>query len=293
LDDSSEIKRSIKHGIDVNSRNSKGDTALILAIENGYTDLVKLLLDQKTIDVNLSNKGRTPLTAAIIKGNIDILTNLLEKGANVEKESLFMAVDLDNTKIVELLLKHYNGDDRKQVIKKLINSATNDGSEEMVNLLTKEGAYVNKGDEDGVTPLMRAADSGEIKIVKQLIEKKSEINRRDRNGLTPLMYAVKSSMGTEKIVQLLASVLLSENEDINVKDKDGCTALMHAVNAPNCLSKVEILLKVGANLNLVNNEGKTALNIAEENMRKSEDHEKKEEFSKVVKMLQRAKTNKI
>lgn len=41
-----------KTGIDVNGRDNNGFTALIVACDRGHTDVVKLLLDCKNIDVN-------------------------------------------------------------------------------------------------------------------------------------------------------------------------------------------------------------------------------------------------
>ena len=52
----------------------KENTALHLAVENGYYNIVKLLLNYKNIDLNVKNsKGKTP--AEIAKPDIKVLFN--------------------------------------------------------------------------------------------------------------------------------------------------------------------------------------------------------------------------
>ena len=42
-------------GEDVNSKDSSGRTALIIAVLNKHNSIVKLLLDQPTVDVNVKD----------------------------------------------------------------------------------------------------------------------------------------------------------------------------------------------------------------------------------------------
>jgi hypothetical protein len=72
----------------------------------------------------------------------------------------------------------------------------------------------------------------------------------------------------EKLVQLVAEGDLGavggalENEaPVNAKDKNGWTLLMHAAKAPN-VNMGKLLIAYGANLNTKNNQGQTALDIA-------------------------------
>ncbi len=260
-----EMKELVEQISDVNYQDEEGNTALILAAEKGHEDIVKLLLQQSFIAVNVANKnGRTPLSAAINSGNKNIVEMLVEEKAIITAESLSIAVELENKGIVEILLKHYNRPDRKQVIKKILKDAIEEGNNEMVSLLTEKDAYVNKANKDGMTPLMIAADSGEITIVQQLISTKAEINKQDVKGRTPLMYAVNSNKSSAAIVELLA-----RKADLNVQDQKGWTALMHAANNPDGLKKMKVLLKYGADLSLKNKKGQTALDIAKENLEKA------------------------
>jgi ankyrin repeat protein len=63
-----------------------------VAIHLGRVDIVKLLVDSLTIDLDLSSNsqyGLTPLTMSSITGNYEIMKLLLEKGAEVNKPTLF------------------------------------------------------------------------------------------------------------------------------------------------------------------------------------------------------------
>ena len=83
--------------LDINFANDNGARALHIACENGYTDIVKLLLTYPTIDINSKQKsGATPLHLACWKGFFLPLF-----GAASEE---------DYTEIVKALLLHSNID---------------------------------------------------------------------------------------------------------------------------------------------------------------------------------------
>ncbi len=63
-----------------------------MAIYLGRVDIVKLLSESPTIDLDMSSTnsyGLTPLTMSSITGNYEIMKLLLEKGAEVNKPTLF------------------------------------------------------------------------------------------------------------------------------------------------------------------------------------------------------------
>ena len=88
---------------------------------------------------------------------------------------------------------------------------------------------------------------------------RAEVDVKDYdNGMTPLIYA--SLRGHENIVKLL----LQSGANINIKDNTGSTALMHAAssNAFRHINVAELLLKNGADITAKDNSGNTALDIA-------------------------------
>lgn len=71
--------------ININVHNNEHDqqTALHLACENGYVDVVKCLIEKGNANVNvLGLGGCTPLYAAAVFGHIGVIKYLLQKGAD-------------------------------------------------------------------------------------------------------------------------------------------------------------------------------------------------------------------
>ena len=79
---------------------------------------------------------------------------------------------------------------------------------------------------------------------------------RDAAGRTLLMHAAKD--GNEKEIKLL----LKSGANVNLKDKDGWTALMYAVRYSSNLECTESLLEAGADISLKNKYGSSALVLA-------------------------------
>ena len=50
-----EVRAALARGEDVNSKDSIGWTALMLAVDRKHNSIVKLLLDQPAVDVNVKN----------------------------------------------------------------------------------------------------------------------------------------------------------------------------------------------------------------------------------------------
>jgi Raf kinase inhibitor-like YbhB/YbcL family protein len=119
--------------------------------------------------------------------------------------------------------------------------------------LLSKGADVNAKDDDGVTPLMRAASAGRgdmvalmmaslcgsVDAIKPLIAAKSEVNSRDNQGRTALMAA--SSSGEAAAVQ----ALLESGADVSLEDADGGRAMTYAA-AEGHAAAVALLQKRGA-----------------------------------------------
>ncbi|KAI8336814.1 Glycerophosphoryl diester phosphodiesterase family-domain-containing protein [Chlamydoabsidia padenii] len=77
----------IEKGASVDIADDDGETALLLAIRNGFIDGAKMLIKDGHADVNLSEKinGVTPLMVAAIEGDIDMVQLLLDGGAEKTK----------------------------------------------------------------------------------------------------------------------------------------------------------------------------------------------------------------
>jgi hypothetical protein len=80
--DTSNVKRMIDRGADINFRDQYGDTPLHLAIKNKHPDTAKVLI---TSGANVNEKGAledTPLHISIYQNERELATLLRQKGAN-------------------------------------------------------------------------------------------------------------------------------------------------------------------------------------------------------------------
>jgi uncharacterized protein len=76
------IQDLVSFGVDINSRNRVGETALIRAARTGQLEIVKYLLENGA-DVNASRSdGLTPLISASFFGHKEVVEALLNKGAD-------------------------------------------------------------------------------------------------------------------------------------------------------------------------------------------------------------------
>ncbi|KAB8079278.1 ankyrin repeat-containing domain protein [Aspergillus leporis] len=78
----------LQRGVNVNVRNSRGQTPLHIAAQNGQLDVVRLLLASQQIDVNARDQqGSTPLHLASEKGHVEVVQLLVAHGARLDVRS--------------------------------------------------------------------------------------------------------------------------------------------------------------------------------------------------------------
>ena len=81
------VRSLLKKGVDINSKDEHGQTALMNAAHNGQVDLVRLLIEQGA-DLNTTAKyGLSALMLAIIARQAAIARLLIEAGADLNLRS--------------------------------------------------------------------------------------------------------------------------------------------------------------------------------------------------------------
>ncbi len=103
-------KSLIENGVNINIKNSCGNSFLDLAVQKGYIEIVDLII-QKGVDINVQNQyGRTALMRALIEKQFDVAKLLIIRHANVNLvdkigwSALTFAVLRGRIDIVELLI---------------------------------------------------------------------------------------------------------------------------------------------------------------------------------------------
>ncbi|KAM8842465.1 ankyrin repeat domain-containing protein 49 isoform 1-T2 [Synchiropus picturatus] len=101
----------------------------------------------------------------------------------------------------------------------LLWAAENNRLSTVHRLLLADPSLVHCSDEDGYTPLHRAAYSGHVEMVSSLVAAGSEIDPRTVDGWTPLHSACRWSRVA------VASRLLQHGAELNAQTNGGLTAL--------------------------------------------------------------------
>jgi ankyrin repeat protein len=258
-----------------------GAGAVVDAVDaNGRGDALALLLangaDTRRVH---SQDGRGPLHEASIKGFAALAQPLVDAGANLAQKDrsgqtpLDLALAYKNGAMVAVLLRLGSRlGDSAAAAGEAMETATLRGRTEIARLLIDNGFDVNQRTRAGSTYLNDAALKGQGKMVALLLAKGARLEARGDNGEGPLHDAALG--GSPEVITLL----LDHGAAIDAPDREsGATPLMIAASLGRA-GAVAVLLRRGANPQLRDHAGHTALDRARE-----------AQNSDVVKLLQSAK----
>ncbi|HMP03062.1 MAG TPA: PQQ-binding-like beta-propeller repeat protein [Gemmatales bacterium] len=99
------VRQLLDDGVDVNSKNEFGLTALAYAASAGQVDLVKLLIERKA-NVNQADSyyGMSPLVWAAFQNHPAVAKELLAAGASGEVMALNLAIQRNRLELVQVIL---------------------------------------------------------------------------------------------------------------------------------------------------------------------------------------------
>jgi ankyrin repeat protein len=107
-DDGDTVRALVQRGLDPNTRNPEGQTALHLALRDQSPRIAEALWASPALDVNAVNgSGETPLMLAALRGDLRWAQRLVERGAKVHQPGwspLHYAATGNEPKIVAFLL---------------------------------------------------------------------------------------------------------------------------------------------------------------------------------------------
>jgi uncharacterized protein len=214
-----------------------GWTPLLTAVQNRHYKLAAYLLDHGA-DANIPNNGGwTPLYIAIDNRNI-------EGGDYPVRQP-----DMDHVDLIKLLLSHgANVNARVCGVESTAKKCKGDSTETRT-IFTMQWLY-----EDGATPFLRAAQSGDVAVMKLLLDHGANPKIATTNGDTALMVA--AGIGWVEGVTYewseadnleAVKMCLDLGVDPNIADLDGRTAL-HGAAHKGRNDVIRLLVEHGAKL---------------------------------------------
>ncbi|XP_065839980.1 receptor-interacting serine/threonine-protein kinase 4-like isoform X2 [Oscarella lobularis] len=136
-----------------------------------------------------------------------------------------------------------------------------------VKWLAENKAALNKGDDSGITPFMRACQSRTDRLskVRYLDEKGADYLAKDNFGRTALHYATYTSQCEEDVKEVI-KYLIRRGIGIESVDQEEQTPLLHSycLNPPSHVA-IQQLIESGADVFAKNKSKETALHLAEKN----------------------------
>jgi ankyrin repeat protein len=155
MDDARTVRELLARGFEPNAPDPDGQPALTLALREGSPQVVAALLAQPQILIDQVNASdETPLMMAALRGEIGWATQLLERGAQVNRPGWTPL--------------HY---------------AASGPEPTVLALLLDRGADIEAPSPNGTTPLMMAARYGAEESVKLLLARGANVRASNVRGL--------------------------------------------------------------------------------------------------------------
>ncbi len=221
--DSEMVQKFLAKKVDLNVQNEAGMTALMVAVDKGHADIVKILLDAgAALDIvdkagYGSMNGETALCMASRKNIPEIVVDLLKHKADVDAPcgAVEEAAKAGSAEIVNLLANAgADMTDRFAGHWRALFVVTESGNAEIAQILLGHGTPVDMRDGMDSTALMVASGKGNLEVIRILVEHKADleavnskrpINDYESNLIgTPLVWAMANHQ--QKAVDLLLSL---------------------------------------------------------------------------------------
>ena len=315
IDAASVMNFVTEHPDKINAVDEMGVTLLCRAVCAGNIELAKFLIS-KGANVNQLDSSRNwaPLHYAAFYSNTEMCELLLTNNANVDirnsvddtpltivcysgQQGNPNTSDQQRVSVAKILL-HYNADidvENQDGATPLILATGRSGCFNIMKLLVENAQkkdldlnkLINASDDDGYTPLMWAAVDNNLDEFKYLLEEGADINAVDIRGYNVLMIAAENESNAivTYILENLDNMDSLKNIDINFIPDKTTSALHGAVVCGGNLEIVKSFLEHGANVNAIDRNGETPLDIANEYIDDPIDEEDADKYRKIAELL--------
>ena len=245
--DKETVIEHIENGSDLNLKDNKGWTPLLLALRDVHLEIAAILIKHRASVKSTNKDGVTPLHLAIQLGSMELSKAILERNANI------------------------NAKDKKGLTPMHYASDSEFDNPDIAQFLINNGANLEDVSHLGTTPLHMAAGKGFVNIARFLLHKGSDINAKDKKGFSALHYASDS---TEK--QNMVQFLIDNGANLKEVSYLGITPLHLAVDS-GLVNIARLLLEKGSDANAKDSKHLGPLHFAIEDVLEEND----EQYAKI------------
>ena len=257
---------------DERQRVEKYQDAAHCALEKGHLNVLRLLLERRSVDLNQKHDGKSSLYMAVRGRNESLVELVLDHGGVPEEDKekghlLWMAADNGDMNILRLLIENggidpnLRGEYSNGALIPAIGLRTDWSREEdpkgveMTRYLLKAGADPNTI--KGMNPIHEAASQGFEKKVRLLVEHGGDLTLESEGGWNALSY---SAQYDNRHAHLYSMLLDAEIPDSVARTKYLNKALELAARKGNRELALAVFNAKGeVDINHTNNEGETPL----------------------------------
>ncbi len=274
------VNALIAAGANVNHALPEGETILMTAARTGNVEMLRALLKRDArVEARDGFYGETALIWATAADHADAVRTLLDSGADVNTRSASAEFARRNAGLTRLSLGQWTP----------LMYAAREGAMNAARVLLDKGAGVNLTDPDGATALVLAIINYHYDFAAMLLERGADPNIADTTGMGALYAAVDintlpwmfgrpeiaapSKVTAVRLIEMLlehgakpdaaltAVQMQRAHTDGDTSLGVGSTAFMRAAKAGD-VAVMKLLLAHGADPNLVQKNGNTALMLA-------------------------------
>lgn len=232
-----------------------GHTTLAFAVDRGFPEIAKMLLEAKADPLIVGAMMRQPIHIAADNGNLEMVKALIEKRPDLleqtdefERTPLYFAERNKHTKVVEYLKTEITW----EKLKKAIQSGNDHTAFDLLNEHPSLMELCSQRSDASI--MLHAAEKGLIKTVEKLVQKSELLKQIDENDQTPLIKECRAQQ------ELKIKIKTYTDRIEGIKDSNGAinfksgfsffTRPLHGIFAKNRKANYESLVELRDQLSL-------------------------------------------
>lgn len=261
------VELLLQHGADPSIKSMFGDDMLHEVAARGNPATLQILLNTGLALDRVEGTGwkTTPLGAAASAGHLENMRFLIKAGSSVNPNAstspLMMAIESEQPAAAELLLEYGAAVNKPDEL--YLGEAADRDMIETARLLLAKGADPNGAEErsKGWTPIRRALVRSNLELMKMLVAAGADPQITDA-GRETMLFDIDWDEASPEFIDFVLRLGI----DINQQSNAGDTILMQQVHLRNAKA-VQRLLKAGSDVTIRNNQGLTAMDHAERDIK--------------------------